>query len=162
MNYTRITDNHGYASLTINLNSGTYIINTYFNGNDNYNPIMYQFKITVKPTVYGDDIVKYYRNGTQYYSVFLNYQGKALINHSVNFNINGVIYTRTTNSTGWATLAINLQPGNYIITATNTYTSETHSNRITVLSTILSKDLTKYHLNRTQFEAQFLNDKGIG
>lgn len=100
MNYTRITDSQGYASLTINLDSGTYWMKMYFNGNDEYNPVMNLFKITVKPTVYGEDIVKYYRNGTQYYSVFLNYHGEALVNYSVNFNINGVIYTKITNSTG--------------------------------------------------------------
>lgn len=162
VNYTRITDSQGYASLTINLDSGTYWMKMYFNGNDEYNPVMNLFKITVKPTVYGEDIVKYYRNGTQYYSVFLNYHGEALVNYSVNFNINGVIYTKITNSTGWATLAINLQPGIYIITASNIYTGETHGNKITVLSTIISKDLVKYYRNGTQFEVQFLNDKGIG
>lgn len=162
VNYTRITDNQGYASLDINLNSGTYSIWVYFDGNDEYDSCYNQFTITVKPTVYGDDIVKYYHSGTQYYSVFLNYQGKALINQSVNFNINGIIYTKFTNSTGWATLAINLQPGNYTITASNLYTGEAHSNKITVLSTIISKNLVKYFSNETQLEVQFLDDNGRG
>ena len=40
------------------------------------------------------------------------------------FNINGVYYTRQTNTSGVAKLTVNLQPGNYILTAYNPVTSE--------------------------------------
>ena len=45
-------------------------------------------------------------------------------------NINGIIYERTTNSNGAATLLINLQAGEYIITTQ--YGTEQYSNTILI------------------------------
>ena len=49
------------------------------------------------------------------------------------FNINGVYYTRQTNASGVAKLTINLQPGNYILTAYNPITSEQKGFNVKVL-----------------------------
>ena len=49
------------------------------------------------------------------------------------FNINGVYYTRQTNDSGVAKLTINLQPGNYTLTAYNPITSEQKGFKVTVL-----------------------------
>lgn len=49
------------------------------------------------------------------------------------FNINGVFYTRTSDTTGYA-LNINLKPGHYTITATHNGCSV--SNKITIKSQI--------------------------
>ena len=48
----------------------------------------------------------------------LDGQGNPYANQELTFNINGVFYTRTTNELGIASLNINLQAGNYIITST--------------------------------------------
>ena len=93
-------------------------------------------------TISGNDIEKYYKNDTQYYATFVNATGGPLANESVSFNINGVFYTCTTNENGTARLDINLNPGNYIITARNPINGEFHSNNIGVLPTIFGNDLT--------------------
>lgn len=49
---------------------------------------------------------------------------------SVTFNINGVLYTRTTDSNGIARLNINLQVGTYVITST--YKGQNIANNIVI------------------------------
>ncbi|MBT9659156.1 hypothetical protein, partial [Methanobrevibacter smithii] len=76
------------------------------------------------------------------YAIFTDSQGNFLKNKNVQFNINGVFYTKTTNDKGIAMISINLNPGKYIITAKNLVTGEQSSNIITVKSLIVQKDLT--------------------
>ncbi len=45
-----------------------------------------------------------FRNNTQYYAIFTDSQGNPLKNKDVQFNINGVFYTKTTNDKGIATI----------------------------------------------------------
>ena len=117
VNYTRVTNADGQASIAINLIPGTYTLNVYYNGNDNYSSTETSALCSVYPTISGNDMVKYYRNGTQYYATFLDDDGSPLANTDVTFNINGVFYTRTTNTSGVAKLNINLPPNEYILTA---------------------------------------------
>ncbi|MBR0059384.1 MAG: hypothetical protein IJH63_07490, partial [Methanobrevibacter sp.] len=63
-------------------------------------------------------------------ATLLNGQGNPKTNEKITFNINGVFYTRTTNTDGIAKLNINLQPGQYIITSQ--YNDATTSNTVTV------------------------------
>ena len=65
-----------------------------------------------------------YQNATRFYAKFLGSDGKVLANTQVKFNINGVFYTRSTDKYGVTSLAINLRPGNYILTAYNPVTGE--------------------------------------
>ena len=152
--YTRKTNENGIAKLNINLNSGEYIITaTHQNG------LMYSNLITVLPSISGSDIVKFYKNRTQYYATFFNSAGKALIGADVSFNINGVFYERTTNEKGVAKLNINLNPGTYILTAINPVNGEMFSNLITVLPTIISSDMDSDSLI-TEYSVIFLNGDG--
>ncbi|MBO6110449.1 MAG: hypothetical protein J6P12_06295 [Methanobrevibacter sp.] len=102
-----------------------------------------------------------FRNDTQYYATFIDKQGKALPKDTtVRFNINGVMYERKVNENGTAKLNINLEAGEYIITATNPVTSEMHTNNITVLSNIQSGDLVKYYKNESQYIVTLLGKDG--
>ncbi len=104
--------------------------------------------------------MKYYRNGTQYSATFYDKQGNPLVNRNVTFNIIGKIYTMKTDENGIATLPINLNPGNYIITAHNPEDGLLYSNTITVLSTISGNDIVNYYRNGTQYSATFLDSQG--
>ena len=153
--YTRTTNNDGYAGIAINLNSGKHNITT------QYNNLTKQNTITIKTTITGNNITKIFRNDTQYYATFYNQKGEPLKNTPIYFNINGVFYTRTTNNNGTAKLNINLNPGKYIITATNPETTEQHSNTITVLSKIQeNNDLTKYYKNESQYIVKIIKSNG--
>ena len=154
--YNRTTDENGIASMAINLNSGVYEALT------KYNDFEVSSTITVKATVSGENITKIFRNGTQYYATFVDTQGKTLANGTeVEFNINGVFYKRYTNENGTARMNINLNPGEYIITAKNPNSTEQYTNIITVLPSIVeNNDLTKYYKNGSQYTLKILGDDG--
>ena len=154
--YTRTTDANGIASIALGLNSGTYNVTTTTN-----NQSVDSF-VTILPTIYGKDIVKVFRNATQYYATFLDSNGKTIAEGSaVTFNINGVMYTRYVDNEGKAKLNINLQQGKYIITAINPVTGERHANNITVLSLITgNSDLVKYYRNDSQYVVTILGNDG--
>ena len=149
--YTRHTNENGTASLAINLNSGNYTASAFFAGDDILTNASIENNITVLTTILADDLVKMFRNATQYYATFLYGQGNLLVGAMVTFNINGVMYNRMTNENGTAKLNINLEPGTYILTAINPANGEMHSNNITVLPTIESSDLVKYYKNESQY-----------
>ena len=159
--YNRTTDENGTASLAINLNSGNYTASAFYAGEDINSTT--ENSITILSTVFGEDVVKVFRNGTQYYATFLDGQGNPLANGTeVTFNINGVMYKRNVNgSEGKAKLNINLPQGEYIITAINPENGEMAANNITVLATIQNNtDLVKYYKNESQYVVTVLGEDG--
>nr|WP_302967470.1 Ig-like domain-containing protein [Methanobrevibacter smithii] len=158
--YDKITDEKGSVSLGLNLDSGIYSVVVKFKGLLNYTPITKHANVTIEPTVKGLDVVKMFRNNTQYYAIFTDSQGNFLKNKNIQFNINGVFYTRTTNDKGIAMMNINLNPGKYVITSKNLVTGEQSGNNITVKSLIVQKDLTKHYLNASKFQTTIYNKDG--
>ncbi len=157
--YTRTTDDKGIASLALNLNSGSYDAGITYNGRFGKNSTTVNVKIS--DTVSGSDIVKMYKNDTQYYAKFLDVSGRPLANANVMFNINGVFYTRTTDASGNAKLNINLNPGEYIITAINPTNGDQHSNKVKVITVLVDgHDLTKYYRNATPYSIKVLDNIG--
>ena len=161
VNYTKITDNKGTASMALKLMPGVYEGLVLFNGTSNYNNISVKCNITIKSTVIGHDIVKMFRNATQYSALFLDSNGKALVNATIKFNINGVFYTKSTNGEGIATLNIQLLPKEYIITNYNLVTGEENSNKVTVKSLLVgNSDLVKYYLNESGYTLKVIGKDG--
>ena len=158
--YVRTTDANGSASIGLNLGSGVYGASVYYNGSDMYDKVSKNITVTINPTVLADDLVKMYKNATKFSAKFTDSTGKALVNSDVRFNINGVFYTRTTDAYGVASLAINLRPGDYILTAYNPVNGEQKGFNITVKSLIVQNDLTKYYLNASRFQATIYNKDG--
>lgn len=154
--YQRKTDQNGVARLNINLLPGKYVLTA----TNPVNEEMHSNNITVLSTLISSDIVKYYKNDTQYRVSLLDGSGNPLTAGSVTFNINGVMYTRSINENAIAQLNINLNPGNYTITATNPLNGEMHSNNIEVLPTIYSNDLTMTYRDGSRFTAHVLDDGG--
>ena len=154
------TSKDGQASLGLNLNSGNYTVKVEFAGTGEYKPETLNANVEILPTIYAKDVLKVFRNGTQYYALFLDGEGNPLVNTDVSFNIHGVFYTRTTNASGWAKLNINLEQGKYILTAMNPVTGEMRSNNVTVFTLIESSDLVKYNRNGTQFVIRVRGEDG--
>lgn len=152
--YNKTTDSNGFASLAIGLMPGTYDVTTMYGNMSVYS------KVVVKTTIECKDLVKMYKNETQFFATFLGTDGKPLSNIDVTFNINGVFYTRQTNENGVARLNINLRPDVYILTAINSVTGESKGFNITVKSLIESNDLTKYYRNDSNFEVKIYNKDG--
>ncbi|WP_407416148.1 Ig-like domain repeat protein [Methanobrevibacter sp.] len=156
VDYNRTTNASGQASLAINLNSGEYPVVV------TYNDTSVNATVTVLSTVNGTDLVKVFRNATQFYATFLDSQGNYLAKGTViTFNINGVFYNRTVDENGLAKLNINLNQGKYIITSINTVTGESAANNIAVIPRIIeNSDITKYYRNATQYTVKLIGDDG--
>ena len=154
--YERNTKENGQAKLNINLAAGTYIITATNpeNGEQHSNTITVLSKIQENK-----DLTKYYKNASQYIVKIVDSKGNPVkAGQKVTFNINGVFYERYTNESGQVKLNINLQPGEYIITAE--YEGCKVSNKIKVLPTLKASDLTKKYGTKTPFEATLIDGKG--
>ncbi|WP_409200070.1 right-handed parallel beta-helix repeat-containing protein [Methanobrevibacter sp. DSM 116169] len=123
--YPRLTNNLGVSSLRINLGPGTYIIETRFEGNGDYDPstkintiIINDISTNKLGTVLvGMDLIKNYDEEGAYIVNLKNINGNPLSNQNIYFTINGVEYLRESDSNGVAKLNIRLNPGTYSIKA---------------------------------------------
>ena len=155
--YDRTTDANGTASIALGLNSGVYNA-TVTVDNKTINSV-----VTILSTVNGTDIIKVFRNATQYYATFRDGEGNYLKDgETVIFNIHGVMYERkVSGDKGLARLNINLEAGEYVITAMNQVTGDKTANNITVLSRIIENaDLVKYYRNASQYSVKIIGDDG--
>ncbi len=146
VNYTRTSNENGTAILNINLNPGNYTITTTFNQTSVKNTV------TVLSAIDSNDLVKYFRNATQFVVKVLDNKAE-----NVTFYINGVFYTRHIDENRTAQLNINLNPGNYTITTINPITGESKTNSITVLIPLETKDLLMKYRDGSKFEAKVLS-----
>ena len=152
--YNRTSDENGTAKMAINLNPGNYTIKTIFNGTTVENTI------TILPTLIADNLVKYFRNASQFYISLIDGEGNPVAGQNITMNINGVFYNRTTNENGTAKLNINLAPGEYILTAIDPLTGLQMSYNITVLSTLNATDLEMKYKDGSTFNVTVLDGQG--
>ena len=159
--YTRTTDSDGNARITVNLNSGEYKIKTSYAGDEKYEKSSNYISVKIKPTLIANNLTKFYRNESQFFVKLIDNTGNIIVNKEILFNINGVYYTRQTNSSGIAKLNINLNAGEYILTTLNEETGEKISNKISVLSLLQENyDLVKYYKNDSQYLLKVYNKNG--
>ena len=152
--YTKTTNKDGVADLGIMLRPGTYILTA-------YNPVTGEekgFNITVKSLIVQSDLTKYYLNASKFQATIYDKNGSLAVGKNVTFNINGVFYTKTTDSNGVVSLAINLRPGEYIITTM--YEGLAVGNNIVVLPTLVTRDLNMTYGDGSNFTAQTLDGQG--
>lgn len=119
VSYTRETDNGGYAYLNINLNPGTYQISYTFPSSSPFQSSSGSKTITVSKqnSVISYDNFKVNHKGESFNVNLTDVKGNPLAGKEVKFVINGVTYTRISDDKGIARLNINLNPGNYPISA---------------------------------------------
>ena len=152
--YTKKTDKDGVADLGIMLRPGEYILTA-------YNPVTGEekgFNITVKSLIVQSDLTKYYLNASKFQATIYDKNGSLAVGKNVTFNINGVFYSKTTDSNGVVSLAINLRPGEYIITTM--YEGLAVGNNIVVLPTLVTRDLNMTYGDGSNFTAQTLDGQG--
>lgn len=154
VSYVRDVNESGFAKLNINLNPGVYTIESFTHN--------YQFNktITVLPTIIADNLVKYYKNDSQFYVKLVDFNNDSVASQNVTFNINGVFYTRQTNDDGIACLNINLNPGEYIITVIDPLTGLQMSYNITVLPVLYGMDVISYYDGTYDYLVKLVDGKG--
>ena len=152
--YTKTTDKNGVADMGINLRPGNYILTAYnlVNGEEK------GFNITVKSLIVQSDLTKYYLNASKFEATVYNKDGSLAVNKEVTFNINGVFYHKKTDENGVASLGIALRPGNYTITTM--YDGLDIGNKVTVMPTLVTKDLSMKYLDGSNFTALTLDGQG--
>ena len=160
--YNRTTDSNGRAKLNINLSPGKYIITS-------KNTVTNETRQNIIEVRFGNSIIaynlyKYCKDDSRpFHATALDYDGNPLANVTVTFEVNNVIYNRTTEFMGHATLNINLLPGEYNITSTNTVTGQSTSNLIRVMSPFVeANDLVKKYNTDTQFKVKLVPYWGDG
>ena len=151
-----VTDNEGIVTISFtNLVSSQIIsLSNPSSGEEAIN------NITVLPTLVGENLVKYYKNESQFYISLIDGQGNLVSCINISMNINGVFYNRTTNGNGTARLNINLAPGEYILTAFDSLTGCMMSYNITVLSVLNATDINMTYNDGTQFKVKLVDGKG--
>ena len=153
--YNVKTDSSGIANIDNYLSPGAYTVKV---TNPDTKEVISQ-KIKLLKRISGNkDLVMYYGSGVRYtFRVYDDY-GNIADNVLVKITINGKNYFKVTNSKGYASLKINLKPKTYTISAN--YKGFTVKNKVTVKSTIISKNIAKKKAKIIRFTAKLLNGKG--
>ena len=113
------------------------------NSNDNY--------------VLNANNVETYYSGYNY-DVVLTQNDSPVGNATVSVSVNGVVYTKNTNSQGKVSIPLNLKAGKYVITAS--YGDTVNKSNVNVASPIKASDLTKTYKSSKQYTATFYDAKG--
>ena len=116
-------------------------------------------KITVKPLLSENkDITMYYGAGSVYKVKVLDENGNAAVSTPVTIKIGSSSKTVTTDSNGYAKLQITSKPGKYTITAV--YKGFKVSNKLTVKTTLVTKNVAVKKGKAIKFTAKLLSSKG--
>ena len=104
------------------------------------------------------NLVKYYKNDSQFVARILDSQNNPVPNVKVSFKIKNKVYNKTTDNNGIASLNINLAPGTYNITTSYNKTSQTNS--IKVLSRVSTKNIASTYGTKVKFSLKLLDKQG--
>lgn len=158
---------NGTGSLIFkNLTYGNYTISAVFT-KDNYRTVNVSENVeinSIKTVLEAENVVMYYKDGTRFAVVLKDINGNPLANMNVTISINGRDYIRQSDENGTASIAINLDSKNYTVVTTfggtSKYFGTSINNTVSILSTIISKDIVKYYRNGTKFYATVLDFNG--
>ena len=92
------------------------------------------------------------------YDVVLTQNSNPVENVSVTLSVNGVSYTKSTDSEGKVSIPLNLSEGNYVVSAS--YGNSVNKSTVKVVSPIKASDFTKTYKSTKQYSATFLDSKG--
>lgn len=159
---------NGTGSLIFkNLTYGNYTISAVFT-KDNYQTVNVSENVeinSIKTVLEAENVVMYYKDGTRFAVVLRDIYGNPLANMNVTISINGRNYVKQSDENGTASLGLNLESKNYTVVTTfggnSKYFGTRSNNTVSILSTLISKDIVKYYRNGTQFYATVLDFKEI-
>ena len=155
VSYRLNSDANGQISLNVNLNPGTYTAQI---TNPGTGEVRTQKISVVKRITQNKDLTMYYGAGKAYNVKVVDDYGKAAKKLKVTFKISGKKHYAYTDTNGYASLKISKKPGKYTIIAE--YKGFKVSNKVTVKSTIVTKDIKVKKSKAIKFKAKLLNSKG--
>ena len=155
VNYEAHTDANGRLSLNINLNTGIYDVTI---TNPQTGEVKNQKIDVIERITENTGLAMYYGAGKSYKVRVCDDNGNFVSGLKVKFTVGGKTYYSKTNANGYAYFKITLKPGKYTITAQ--YNGVKVSNKITVRSTILTKNIKVKKGKTIKFTAKLLNKYG--
>ena len=160
--YYSTTDYAGRAVLNVPFNQGAYEVKAKFAGSNNLTRayVTNHIRVSGDPIyLVSQDVVKSFNNGTHYYVALFDALGRPMVGKTIQFVFNNETYNETTDGDGFAVFEVWLEPGEYNISAVyqGNFPDEYRrvSNNITVLTTLLSSNVTKYYNGKTILHATF-------
>ena len=153
--YKPTTDKNGQISIKITLKPGTYKIR--ITNPETGESVLKSIKV-VKRITANKNLKMYYGAGSSYKVRVCNDYGIYKSGVKVTFRINGKSYTRSSDKNGYVSLKISQKPGIYTITAR--HNGFKVSNKVTVKSTLITKNIKVKKGKAFKFTAKLLNSKG--
>ena len=153
--YSVKTDENGIAGFIISLNQGNYEVEII---NPINNESMTRTVKVVARITQNKDLTMYYCAGKYYKVGVFDDDGNVAKGVKVTFTLNKKKYARVTDNNGYASIQISLKPGTYTITAE--YKGFKVSNKITVKSTIITKNKVVKKGKAIIFTAKLVNKNG--
>ena len=159
----------GTANVIVSgLSAGDYNITTVYSGDAKYDSMTKKGNVTVIPNINVNldvsDVEMFYHDGTRLIAKLTDFQGKPIVNATIYFSINGVIYAKTTDAKGTASIGLNLDSNVYPVTVTYNgsafYSKISKNITVTINSSIIADDLVKMYQNATRFYAKFMGSDG--
>lgn len=147
--YEREVTPKGYAALSIMLQPGEYDALISYDGQFGKNQTT--SKIIVKKTISSDDLNVFYGQTYAFNVSFLDENGNAYANGSVDFSVDDTLINKLIDANGTYSLDIShniskipkLQPGNHTITSYNGRTNEYVTNRVIIKEPVCDLSITK-------------------
>jgi predicted outer membrane repeat protein len=158
--FKKVTNNEGIASLRISLPIGSYTIDVFFEGDNNYLNSSSRNNIYVKTTILPSEIKNYLFN--TFYSVkLLDNEGNPLSNSEAILTVDGVSHNIKTDLNGLILFNLNYHPGNYNIVVKNPSSDEKYTQTINIIPRIdNNNDLIMYFGNGASYRVHVLDDNG--
>lgn len=155
-NYVKFTDENGIAILNEKFEIGDYpltIINLDVNER-------YYSTLTVFTSILAEDMTRYYNSGYDFNATFLDKNAKSLSTSIVLFDVDGILYTVDTDGNGYAKLIVPLDVGTYNVISSNPQTDENKTNKLTIVTSIDSEDMSRAYNSTIDYKATFYDVDG--
>ena len=117
-----------------------------------------EVKIIPKTKIVSKDLTKYYKQSKDFKVRVYGADGKLAVGKYVKFTIDKKTYSVKTDKKGYATLKINKKPGKYTITTQ--YDSVKVKDKITVKTTLITKNMSKKAKKTASFKVKVLKSNG--
>ncbi len=154
--YYKYTNENGIAVLNEKFDMGIYPVTI-------TNTIVNEQKtviLTVFTSIISENLTMYYNSGFDFNATFLDDDATPLSNSIVVFDINGTMYSTKTDGSGYAKLIVPLPVGTYKVKTINTKTDEYTFNKLKIITSIDSSDMTRVYNSTMDYKATFYDVNG--
>ena len=164
-NTTKIVNATGGENTIVisNMSEGEQDVVVSYSGDGKYDPQEVTEHITVRTSINAEDLRRGWNSSYDFEAEFLDKQGHVLANTEVQFVVNGVTYTATTDEKGIARLTTShLDVGTYDVTCVNTVTGQEVTKKATIVKRLIgNKDITMDYYDGTYYVVRAIGDDGL-